>query len=167
MPPLKSLRIYWDSNVFLDYFNKTPDHFPDINTVLSEVRASQERYKIVTSIVSINEVAFIAEEKTTPEKYPDVEAMLDEFWANTRLIDIIEHNYDIAREARRLTRMAFLRGWHGIRSHDAIHLASALYVQKHVEVIAFHTYNLDDFQKFSDEVPFRIERPSPMQLNLL
>jgi len=167
MPPLKPLRFYWDSNVFLDYFNETPGKFPDINTILADIRASQEQYKIITSVLTISEVAYIAEEKIAPDKHQNVEARLDELWTNIRMIDIVEVNEFVAREARRLTRIAFLNGWHGIRSHDAVHLASALYVQKHVEVIAFHTYNLKDFQNFRSEVSFRIEEPRPTQLQLL
>jgi hypothetical protein len=83
------------------------------------------------------------------------------------MFDIIEVNYDIAREARRLIRTAHDNGWHGIRSHDAVHLGSALYVQKHLEVMAFHTYNLKDFQNFRSIVPFPIDIPRLPQLELL
>jgi len=72
-------------------------------------------------------------------------------------------NEDIATEARGLTRTAFLNGWRRLRANDAIHLGTALWVMKHVEVVAFHTYNIRDFEKFRELVPFRIEVPRPIQ----
>jgi hypothetical protein len=43
-------------------------------------------------------------------------------------------------QARGLIRTAFLNGWRGFRANDAIHLGSAQWVTKHVEVVAFYTY---------------------------
>jgi predicted nucleic acid-binding protein len=163
MPPLKPGRIYWDSDVFLSYFSKHPDRFSDLQTILAEVRESQEGFKIVTSVLAKAEAAYIAEEKTAPEDYPNVEATLDEFWANTRIVELIEVSEDVATEARRLTRIAFLNGWRRLRANDAIHLGTAVWVMKHVEVIAFHTYNIRDYEKFREVVPFRIEVPRPTQ----
>lgn len=167
MPPLKPARIYWDSDVFLSYFGKHPERFSDLQTMLDDVRSSQESLKIVTSILTKAEVAYIAGEATSPEEYPNIENTLDEFWANTRIVELIEVNDDVATEARRLIRTGFLNGWRRLRANDAIHLGSALWVMKHVEVVAFQTYNIRDFEKFRELVPFRIEVPRPTQPRLL
>jgi predicted nucleic acid-binding protein len=167
MPPLKPVRIYWDSDVFLAYFNKDPGRFPDLQTILDDVRASQGHYKIVTSVVTKVEVAYIAAEKTAPDDYPNVETILDEFWGNTHIIELIEVSDDVITQARGLIRTAFLNGWRGLRANDAIHLGSAQWVTKHVEVAAFHTYNVQDFQKFQQIVSFPIQEPRPLQLRLL
>lgn len=170
MPPLKPARIYWDSCVFLSYFSKHPDRFSNLQTILAEVRESQEGLKIVTSVLTKTEVAYIAEEKTAPERYPNVEAVLDEFWANTRMVELIEVSEDLATESRTLIRTGFLNGWRRLRANDAIHLGTAVWVMKHLEVVAFHTYNIRDFEKFREIVPFRIETPkstNPGQFPLL
>lgn len=167
MPPLKSPRIYWDSCVFLSYFSKHPGRFLDIDSLLAEVRASQGNFKIVASVLAKAEVAYIAEEKTAPDKFPNVIAILDEFWANRHIVELIEANEDIATEARTLTRTAFLNDWRRLRANDAVHLGTAVWVMQHVEVIAFHTYNIRDYEKFRGIVPFRIEEPRPTQLQLL
>lgn len=167
MPPLKPLRLYWDSNAFLAYFNKEPTRLPDLLSILDEVRMSQGQYKIVTSILTKTEVAYIAAERTAPDAYPNVEAILDEFWANTLLIDLIEVHDVISTQARSFIRTAFVNGWHGIRANDAIHLGTALWVTQFVEVVAFQTYNLRDFEKFQPFVPFPIQEPRPFQPRLL
>ncbi len=166
MPPLKPVRIYWDSNVFLDYFNKTPGRFADIHAILTDVRASQGRYKIVTSTLAKVEVAYIAAEKIAPEHYPNVESILDAFWADTHLADLIEVSDDVITQARHLIRTAFRNGWRSFRAHDAIHLGTALWATKLIEVVAFQTYNLQDFQKFQGMVPFPIQAPMPRQPSL-
>jgi hypothetical protein len=53
MPPLKPVRIYWDSDVFLAYFNKEPGRFLNLQTIRDDVRASQGHYKMVTSMVGV------------------------------------------------------------------------------------------------------------------
>jgi len=130
MPPLKPARIYWDSDVALSYFSKYPGRLSDLQTILAEVRSSQESFKIVTSVLTKAEVAYIAEEKTAPADYPHVEADLDEFWANTRMVELIEVNEDVATEARGLIRTAFLNGWRRLSANDAIHLGTAIWVMK-------------------------------------
>jgi predicted nucleic acid-binding protein len=167
MPPLKPVRLYWDSDVFLAYFNKEPSRFADVSAILADVRASQGHYKIVTSVLTKIEVAYIAAEKTAPEDYPNVETILDEFWANTHVVELIEISDDVITQARHLIRTAFLNGWRGLRANDAIHLGSARWVTKHVEVVAFHTYNVQDYQKFQAIVPFPIQEPTPPQPRLL
>lgn len=167
MLTLKPSRLYWDSDVFLSYFGKTPDRFADVQSLLAEVQQSQDSLKIITSVITKAEVAYIAEETTQPERYPDVEATLDEFWANARLVELVEMHEAIATQARTLIRTARLNGWRRLGANDALHLATALWMQQHVEVTAFHTYNLRDYEKFRAVVPFPIEHPRPRQPRLL
>jgi predicted nucleic acid-binding protein len=167
MPPLKPPRIYWDSCVFLSYFSKNyPDRYTNIQTILDEVEASKDSLKIVTSVLAKAEAAYIAEEKTDPADYPNMEAQFDKLWLNTHLVELVEVHDDIALQARSLTRTAFVNGWRRLRANDAIHLGTAVWMMKHVEVVAFQTYNIRDYEKFKEIVPFRIElpRPTPFQL---
>ena len=114
MPPLKPVRVYWDSDVFLAYFNK-------------EAGPSQISKPFLLMSGRVKDIT----------------------------------------QARGLIRTAFLNGWRGFRANDAIHLGSAQWVTKHVEVVAFHTYNTQDFQKFQQIVSFPIQEPRPPQLRLL
>ena len=122
--------------------------------------------KIVTSVLAKAEVAYIAEEKTTPADYPNMESQFDKLWLNTHLVELIEVHEDIALQARGLTRTAFINGWRRLRANDAIHLGTALWMMKHVEVVVFQTYNIRDYEKFREIVPFRIEPPSPAPFQL-
>jgi predicted nucleic acid-binding protein len=127
MPPLKPLRIYWDSCVFLSYFSKNyPDRYTNIQTILDEVEASKDSLKIVTSVLAKAEAAYIAEEKTDPADYPNMEAQFDKLWLNTHLVELVEVHDDIALQARSLTRTAFVNGWRRLRANDAIHLGTAV-----------------------------------------
>jgi len=167
MPPLKPPRIYWDSCVFLSYFgNEYPERRVNIQALLDEVEASKGSFKIITSVLAKVEVAYIAEEKTAPEEYPNMEAEFDKLWSNIHLVELAEVHDDIVMQARTLTRTAFLKGWRRLRANDAIHLATAMWMTKHVEMIAFHTYNTRDYEQLKEIVPFRIEEPRPAQFQL-
>lgn len=167
MPPLKSPRIYWDSDVFLSYWSKEHlDRNVHIQAVLDEVAASKGSLKIVTSVIAKAEVAYIALEKTAPEDYSHMEAEFDKLWSNAHLVELVEAHDDIVIQARTLIRTAFFHGWRGLRAHDAIHLATAVWMMKQVEVVSFQTYNIRDYEKFRGIVPFRIETPRPAPFEL-
>src|SRR5215510_14576111 len=104
MPPLKPVRIYWDRDVFLSYFNKSPGRFSELQTILDDVRASQGYYKIVTSVLTKVEVAYIAPERTAPDDYPNVETILDAFWGTIHIVELIEVSDDVVTQARGLIR---------------------------------------------------------------
>jgi len=93
--------------VFLAYFNKELGRFPDLQTILDDVRASQGHYKIVTSVLTKVEVAYIAAEKTAPDDYPNVETILDEFWGNTHIVELIEVSDDVSHRRVGLSVLPF------------------------------------------------------------
>ena len=57
-----------------------------------------------------------------------------QFW-ESKAISVVELNPVIARTARAIIREGLPKGWTGLRAHDAIHLATA----KYVEAAEFHT----------------------------
>ncbi|MCL4543766.1 MAG: hypothetical protein M1118_04065 [Chloroflexi bacterium] len=76
------------------------------------------------------------------------------------MIWLIEYAERIAKEARQFIRASVTKGW-ALRSHDAIHLASA----KHLGVARFHTYDVILF-KYSALVDFLTEEPQVDQPSL-
>lgn len=135
MPNLLA-RLYWDADVFLSYFEGIPDRLPTLDALLVGAGGSRRQHELVTSTVSITEAAYVEHERQRKRLDPAVEAALDAFWSQRDLIHRIEYHELIAVEARRLIRECVARGW-SLRSHDAIHLASAA----SLDVAAFHTYD--------------------------
>lgn len=131
--PDKPRRIYWDACVFLHYIEGTPDWMPILDSLLEEARDAG-RLTIVTSTLSIAEVAFAKAEKDGRELDPAIEAMIDAFWQDRSAIRLIEFNELVARKARGLMRRSRAEDRH-LKTIDAIHLASA----QLLKVEAFHT----------------------------
>ncbi len=128
--------LYWDSNVFLDYVNANPRNVHTIEPLLEEVQRSDNDI-IVTSVIAKVEVAFAAYEKNQKVLDPDVEARIDAMWEDSSVIELIEFSDEIALMARSLMRETIQRGWGRLTTNDAIHLASAQWMQS---VTEFHTY---------------------------
>jgi predicted nucleic acid-binding protein len=152
-------RFYWDSCVFLSYIHGLPDRLPDIDALLEEARKG--KIEIVTSTVTVVEVAFAATEKATKILDQAVEDKISKLWLPPSPVRLIEFYELIAERARSLVRQAVPEGW-SLQAMDAIHLSSA----KQIGVEAFHTYdkNLD---KYTTAMGFTIERPLVAQIELL
>ncbi len=54
-------RVYWDACVFLSYINGEQERLPVIDALLEESRSG--KIEIITSTVSLAEVAFAEEER--------------------------------------------------------------------------------------------------------
>jgi len=121
--PGKAKVIYWDSNVFIHYIEETPTY----NQILGELlrQAGRNEVEIVTSTLSIAEVAFHAEERNRNRLDPTVEGKINNLWADRSVVHLIEFNQLIAYEARDLIRESISNGWTGLKGADAIHLAFA------------------------------------------
>lgn len=130
MPDDRS-RIYWDSCVFLDYLNDG-----DSSVIPGAIvdRAERGEIQLVTSTLSIAEVAYVAHEKAGGALTGPAEQKIDELWSDSSVITLIEFDRFVARAARTLIRLASSQG-RGLRSSDAVQLASALVHR----VAAFHT----------------------------
>jgi len=125
--------IYWDSNVFLHYFEATPQYIVTLDGIIEQLRHTQG--KLLTSTIARVEVAFVQDERTQKKLDPAIEQKMDAMWADYSLIEFVELNDLIAKNARTLMRQAILRK-NSLRPFDAIHLASADWA-KAVEI---HTY---------------------------
>ena len=106
--------IYWDSCVFLDRLKRRPDRI-SILEATTDVAAAGE-FIIVTSSVAIAEVIKLPEiGLTTSEQIATIEAFFENAWLSVRIVDEV-----IAKTA------ASLRRDYGIKTCDALHVATAL-----------------------------------------
>jgi len=132
--PGSTPRVYWDSCVFLSYFNGDIDRLPHIEALLKSASADNA-IEIVTSTISITEVAF-AQVEQTGKTDPAIEAAMDKLWADRSAVMLVDCHELIARQARNLMRVALQHSWK-LKPPDAIHLATAA----RMGVTEFHTYD--------------------------
>lgn len=126
--------VYWDACVILEYLNGDADRAPHVNALLDS--ASKAQIQIHTSTLSIVEVAFASHDKAGRALSPETEAIIESLWATGAPIRLMEFHRVIAEDARRLCQTAMTKNIQGVRSADAVHLATALTLG----VDVFHTY---------------------------
>ena len=153
MPPE---RIYWDANCFLSYVNGIEDRLPVLDALLN--LAERREVLIVTSVISLTEVAYAAYEKEEGQIDAAVEAAIDALFEDRSVVALVEYHELVARQARGLMRAAIAQGW-SLRPVDAIHLASA----KVGEASKVQTYDERLF-KFSVLLDIPVEQPSGANL---
>ena len=112
-------RVYWDACVFLSYINGIDEKLPVLDALLEESR--QGEIEIVTSAVSLTEVAFAEEERLKTALDSEIERLIDVLFADREVVKVAEFHELIAREARRWMRQALGNGWN-LKPMDAIHL---------------------------------------------
>lgn len=139
--PTKDLRwIYWDSCVFLSYLAKQPERIAVLDAVWNEIAESSDT-RILTSILSVTEVSYVADGATELASSASFEEDIEALW-NDPLVEVVEFNPAIARLARDLIRRNRLRPGKP-KVIDAIHLATAQWVDRFTgrPVAEFHTYD--------------------------
>lgn len=157
--------IYCDSCVFIAYFNKEPGRVEILDQLFEEIQQDKNK-TIITSAFTITEVAYIEHEKPksgTNQKSrlkADTEERLDQFWGDHSLIEMVDFQEVLARDARKLMRQASTLGY-SLRAPDALHLVSAQFVG----AIEFLTY--DDLEKYAELTHLRILEPYVEQKKLL
>jgi predicted nucleic acid-binding protein len=154
--------LYWDSNVFLNYINENPSYINTIESLLQEIQDNDDEI-IVTSVISKVEVAFASYEKAQGVLDPKVEADIDALWEDSSVVELIEFNDEIALMARSLMRETIQRGWGKLTTNDAIHLASAQWMQS---VTEFHTYD-KSLDKYGSLIGCAICEPYVLQPKLI
>lgn len=152
--PVERRRYYWDTNIFLHYLEGTPEYAVTIAELLE--RASGEGLiEIITSTLTISETAFAAWERTHGRLDAGVKSAMDSLWADQSVVNLVEVSSIIAEDARDLMRSMLPDkpppGWKGLRSPDAIHLATAA----RQKVAEFHTYD-KGLDKYSAQFSFTI-----------
>lgn len=122
MPASKPRRIYFDANVFLAYISDEPDRADIVQSILAE--GARGEIEIITSVVTIAEVAYGAEESQTGLN-EEGEKAIDELWLPKSPVTLVDVSETLSRKSRSIIRAAKSDGVRGVRSVDALHLASA------------------------------------------
>jgi predicted nucleic acid-binding protein len=149
-------RVYWDANVVLSYLNAVPERLAVIEELLRRARAKD--IEIVTSALSITEVAFAQGEKDGAQLDARVEQDIDELWAPGSPIATVEFYDLIAYGARGLVRQGLPQGWGFLKPLDAIHVATA----QHFAVSEFHTYD-KKILRWNGHLAFSVTEPQTAQ----
>ena len=150
---------YWDANMFLSYINKVADRLPILDAYLAD--SDERKIRIITSIVSIVEVAFAAQEQQKRVLSASEEDAIDDLWADRRVIEVVELHEGIARDARGLIRDGLLKGW-SLKPKDAVHLASARYYN----ATLVHTFDRP-LRKYAPLIGRPVEPPTITRPRLL
>src|SRR4051812_21018333 len=113
-------RLYWDSSVFLAYLEGRETLTCD--ALLASAR--KREIEILTSVLSVTEVALVEEETRRQHPDPAVDEAIAALWADPRAVKFVEYNLLIAREAQALIRAALERAVR-LTGREAMHLATA------------------------------------------
>lgn len=120
MPPPKPPRIYADACVWLAYVSNETPRADAVQAILDDAR--KKKVELLTSVLSITEVAYIPADNVDPCVS---EGQIDQLWTPASPITLVDLSERVAREARSVIRSARRREVGGVRSADALHLASA------------------------------------------
>lgn len=156
--PDPPLRIYWDSCVFLNYVNQTPDKLPAIDQLLLNARNGE--VEILTSVLAVAEVAFAAQEKAQGQLDPETEKKIQALWTPPAPVQLVEFHVLIAEGARGLIRSALGQGW-SLKPYDAVHLATA----QRMRAGKVHTYE-SKWRRYSGMIGCLVEEPSAEQVGM-
>ncbi len=152
--------LYWDADVFTSYIEDIPDRAPTIEGLLADARSGE--LEIVTSVISIAEVAYAETERLRAALSSDIEQKIEALWAVGSPVKVAEVYPLITSRARNLIREGIPRGWSGLRAHDAIHLATA----QQLRATEIHTYD-GKWEKYSEAIGIHISEPHSDKLRLL
>ena len=155
-------RIYWDSNCWLSLINAVPGRILVLDSLLADSKNELGDIDLVTSSLSIVEVAFAQSEQQSDQIDQTIENAIDSLWADRRAITLIEYHDLIGLEARTLIRTGLHRTWN-LKPMDAVHLATA----KWFGVDEFHTYDKRLIKEgLSTHLGFPIKNPRVTGLTL-
>jgi predicted nucleic acid-binding protein len=149
-PPLT----YVDACVFLSYINGDEDRRSDIEDLFA--RADKGEITLITSVLSVVEVAFGKEEQDNRALDPATKAEIDKLWAPGGPVTLVEFHQLIAEDARDIVRSGLEKQpdqWR-LKPGDAVHLATA----QANRVRAFYSYS-GDLPRYSGLLGFPIMKP--------
>ena len=145
---------YWDTSVFLSYFNHNPSRHANIDAVLRYIRSTDGARLIVTSTFTKVEVSYYQDELDSQQLSSDTEETFDFFWNDRSVMRFVDVTDEIAKRARHLKRVIRSQG-HTLKTPDAIHLASASFMG----VAEMHSYDGPGHLRFDGQMTFRICHP--------
>jgi predicted nucleic acid-binding protein len=114
---------YWDSCVFLAWVKEEPGRVGHVDALMDEETAG--RLKIITSVLSITEVALAAAGKDPNALNADFLKKIDALWLPPSPVTLAEFHRLIAADARDLIRKSAGR-LPTLKPPDAIHLSTVV-----------------------------------------
>lgn len=145
----------------LAYVNGEADRTPHIKAFLADVDKGDR--EIVTSMLSVVEVAFAVEEKSGGKVDLGLRKQIEDLWLPDSPIKRVEFHFVIAENARSLIRSAMLGGWR-LRPADAVHLATA----QRMGVKECHTYEKETTRnRWADLIGIQVNEPTHPVLPML
>lgn len=145
--------VYWDACVFQSYINEDGGRYEKIASVLEDADSDNAEFRLITSFLSIVEVAFGLTEQQGRALDDDVEAKIDKLWLPESPVKTVEIYWHVTTDARKLIRDAMVNGW-SLKPADATHLATA----RQMNAVEFHTYD-DRLFKYEGMTGLRICEP--------
>lgn len=143
-------RSYWDSCVLLAWIKNEPDRAVHIDVLMDDARAG--RLEIVTSVLSITEVALAAPAKDPRATEATALQKIDALWQPPSPVKLAEFHRLIAIDARDMMRKA-AGDSRSLKPPDAIHLSTAARTQ----CDEFLTY--DDLSAYAPLISIPIRKP--------
>jgi len=156
MPADRVPTFYVDACVLLAFVDNEAGRAPIVEELLR--RAHAGKVEVITSVLSIAEVAYGANE-LAGDLTDEVDARISELWVPASPVTLVDVSTALAVEARRLIREARALGF-GIRSADALHLAGARIYQ----CDEFFTY--EDRPRWSEVLGLPVRAPYVQQLTI-
>lgn len=119
------MRQYWDANLFLLRLNDHAERAPTIDYLFGLAQFGV--HPILTSEISVVEVAYTAREQIEPAVRGDTLAAIDALLFGSQGVELIPIDAELLQEARDLVReAAFDSARRSLQAADAIHLAAAI-----------------------------------------
>ncbi|HXH58804.1 type II toxin-antitoxin system VapC family toxin [Iamia sp.] len=112
-----------DASVLIAYIGEEPGRADTVAALLEDAR--QGRVKLLTSVLSVTEVAYGAEE-AAGGLTAEGEAAIDKLWEPASPMTIVDVSQALTRAGRGLIRAAKQRQVSAPGSIDALHLATAV-----------------------------------------
>lgn len=158
---------YWDACVFSSYHGAIPDRAPTIDAILAEVQKDRNR-RIITSSISILEVAFATGHGPARPITTDHAEKIDALWRDTHIVELVDIHQHLLFQARRLIRQAFDNSFTKLTPNDALHLATATWINQHIgAVVEIQTYDNYWLNHIHNLIEIKICEPHAQQPRLL
>jgi predicted nucleic acid-binding protein len=149
--------VYFDSNVFLAFIADEPDRAGIVEELLRQAEAGDLR--VITSTLSIAEVAGVSVQHIGSTLTTELELQLDSLWVTGGPVIVVEATRRIMFTARDLMRRNIADGFPGLKPPDAIHLATATLH----EVDGFYTYDAKPSARWATLTGLTVCEPSVAQ----
>ena len=158
--------IYWDACVFSSYHGAIPDRAPILDAILAEVEKDRNR-RIVTSSISILEVAFADGHGPARPITAEHAEKIDAFWRSPHIELVDIHQY-LLIQARQLLRQAVDNKFTKLSPNDALHLATATWINQHIGAVCeIQTYDTYWINHIHNLIEIKICEPHAHQPRLL